>query len=149
VYKSCIGENEAGISTLQMLTNIENKLEELFERMEKIPPEQLASAEKVMNAYVCACVCASVSSSLTLTLTLHAPQAKDKERRLRLREQKLDAQRKHQEEKVKRSLERAQEAPKKETGKKLMFRSVPPARKKHITKTDTSKEEEEMRYYFS
>jgi hypothetical protein len=30
-----------------MLTNIENKVEELFEAMQKMPPDQLAAAEKV------------------------------------------------------------------------------------------------------
>ena len=37
VYVDCIGENEANISALQMLTNIENKLEELFEMIAKMP----------------------------------------------------------------------------------------------------------------
>ena len=36
VYVECIGENEANISALQMLTNIENKLEELFEMIAKM-----------------------------------------------------------------------------------------------------------------
>ena len=40
-------------------------------------------------------------------------QAKEKERRLRLREEKLEAQRLHQEERVKRALERARADPKK------------------------------------
>ena len=40
-------------------------------------------------------------------------QAKEKERRLRMREQKLEEQRLHQEERLKRALERAQADPKK------------------------------------
>lgn len=40
-------------------------------------------------------------------------QAKDKERRMRMREQKLEEQRLHQEERLKRALERAQADPKK------------------------------------
>lgn len=75
-------------STLQMLTNIENKLEELFESIETMPPEKVEAAEK----------------------------AKEKERRLRLREEKLEAQRIHQEERVRRALERAQADPKKKVG---------------------------------
>jgi DNA repair ATPase RecN len=47
VYKNCIGDNEANIDTLQMLTNIENKLEELFQRIEQMPPEKVEEAEKV------------------------------------------------------------------------------------------------------
>lgn len=34
-------------STLQMLTNIESKLEELFESIETMPPEKVEAAEKV------------------------------------------------------------------------------------------------------
>lgn len=34
-------------STLQMLTNIENRLEELFEQIEMMPPERVEMAEKV------------------------------------------------------------------------------------------------------
>ena len=40
-------------------------------------------------------------------------QAKEKERRLRLREEKLEEQRLHQEERLRRALERAQADPKK------------------------------------
>jgi hypothetical protein len=47
VYINCIGSNEANITTLQMLTNIENKLEELFQKIETMPPEKVEEAEKV------------------------------------------------------------------------------------------------------
>ena len=36
-------------STLQMLTNIENRLEELFEEIESLPPEKVEAAEKVSH----------------------------------------------------------------------------------------------------
>ena len=122
VYLNCIGENEAGIDTLQMLTNIENRLEELFEKMQKMPPEKLAEAEK----------------------------DKDKERRRRLREEKLEAQRKHQEERVRRAQLRAQAQPKRHQGKKLMYRSAPPEKKKtEQRKKEASAEEEERRYFFT
>ena len=49
VYSNCIGDNEANIDTLQMLTNIENKLEELFQRIEQMPPEKVEEAERVKN----------------------------------------------------------------------------------------------------
>lgn len=69
VYHKCIGGNEASIksviplhntacnlihiclSTLQMLTNIENRLEELFEEIESLPPEKVEAAEKVNHTY--------------------------------------------------------------------------------------------------
>ena len=38
--------------TLQMLTNIENRLEELFEEIELLPQEKVEAAEKVSNLYI-------------------------------------------------------------------------------------------------
>jgi len=123
VYRNCIGDNEANISTLQMLTNIENRLEELFEMIEVMPPNKVEMAEK----------------------------AKDKERRLRLREEKLLAQKKHQEERIKKAIERAQAEPKKKTGRRLVFRSCPPqTRKREATTSEKfDKDEEEMKYFFT
>ncbi|XP_067683818.1 cilia- and flagella-associated protein 100-like [Haliotis asinina] len=122
VYRSCIGDNEANISTLQMLTNIENRLEELFEQIETMPQDKVEAAEK----------------------------AKEKERRLKMREEKLEQQRIHQEERVRRALERAKAEPKKKTGKKLVFRSEPPRLKKKEDEgaDQASKEEEELAYFF-
>ncbi|XP_041347544.1 cilia- and flagella-associated protein 100-like [Gigantopelta aegis] len=122
VYRSCIGDNEANINTLQMLTNIENRLEELFEQIETMPQDKVEAAER----------------------------AKEKERRLKMREEKLELQRIHQEERVRRALERAKADPKKKTGKKLVFRSQPPMlKKKQDDGADqASKEEEELAYFF-
>lgn len=123
VYQNCIGDNEANISTLQMLTNIENRLEELFEMIEVMPADKVELAEK----------------------------AKDKERRLRLREEKLVAQKKHQEERIRKAIERAQAEPKKKTGRRLVFRSCPP--QTHKREDDSAekqdKEEEELKYFFT
>ena len=123
VYRSCIGDNEANISTLQMLTNIENRLEELFEHIEMMPQEKVELAEK----------------------------AKEKERRLKLREEKREQQRLHQEERVRKALERAKADPKVQTGKRLVFRSKPPeVQKKKTDVVDKKNEEdEELAYYFS
>lgn len=122
VYQACIGENEANINTIQLLTNIENKLEELFDKIDKMPADKVLAAEK----------------------------AKDKQRRLRLREQTLEEQRKQQEERVRKALERAQAEPKKMTGKRLVFRSAPPQVKdtRHKTVNRNTEEEEERKYYF-
>lgn len=35
-----------------MLTNIENRLEELFEQIELLPPDKVEAAEKVMNSNI-------------------------------------------------------------------------------------------------
>lgn len=102
VYKSCIGDNEAQISTLQMLTNLENQLVGLLEQIETMPADKVEAAEK----------------------------AKEKERRLKMREEKMEEQRLKQEERVRKAMERARAEPKKQTGRKLVFRSEPPRQKK-------------------
>lgn len=123
VYRLCIGDNEANISTLQMLTNIENRLEELFVMIEMMPPEKVEQAEK----------------------------AKDKERRLRLREEKLLQQKKHQEERIQKAIERARAEPKKKTGRRLVFRSIPPQtiKQEDTTNEKQDKEEEDLKYFFT
>ncbi|GAB1602214.1 cilia- and flagella-associated protein 100-like [Argonauta hians] len=123
VYRGIIGSNEANIDTLQMLTNIENRLEELFELEESLPPEKVEAAKK----------------------------AKEKERRLKMREQKILLQKQHQEERIKKSLERARAEPKKMYGRKLMVRSDPPRLKKEENKeaVGTTREEEEHLYFFT
>ncbi|KAJ3113782.1 Coiled-coil domain-containing protein 38 [Phlyctochytrium bullatum] len=47
VYRKCIGDSDANLSTLQMLTSIENKLEQLFEAIELMPADKVEQAEKV------------------------------------------------------------------------------------------------------
>lgn len=47
VYQKCIGSNEANIGTLQMLTKIEKKMEELFAEIAKLPSDYVLQAEKV------------------------------------------------------------------------------------------------------
>eukprot|EP00038_Savillea_parva_P029347 m.70533 g.70533 ORF g.70533 m.70533 type:complete len:109 (+) comp8650_c0_seq1:116-442(+) len=106
-----------------MLTTIENKLEELFERMAKMPPDEVSEAEK----------------------------EKEKDRRLQAREEKLEAQRLHQEERVRKALERAKAGPKRPVGKRLMYRSAPPKQQRknaeNRRKTKAG-EDEEMKYFF-
>lgn len=46
VYRSCIGDSEANLSTLQMLIAIETRLSNLLESMELIPADRLAMAER-------------------------------------------------------------------------------------------------------
>jgi len=120
VYKKCIGDNDANLSTLQMLTNVENRLEQLFEMIELMPPEKVEQAEKI----------------------------KDKERRQRLREEKLGAQITLQEERVKKSLERARAPIKKKMGKPVAFRSVPPQKVKKQSKQTNEMEEDDLEYYW-
>ena len=120
-------KNHANLTflSLPLLTaNIENRLEDLFEKIAKMPEEELAEAEA----------------------------RKDKQRKLRLREEKLEQQRLSQEERVRRALERAQAAPKRQTGKKLVYRSAPPKRRgagDAAAKVVQSKEEAEYRLFFT
>lgn len=79
VYRKTLSDNDANLSTLQMLTNIENHLESLFELIETMPQDKVEQAEKI----------------------------KEKERRQRIREEKLEAQKMLQEERVRKALERA------------------------------------------
>ncbi|XP_070297688.1 cilia- and flagella-associated protein 100-like [Salvelinus sp. IW2-2015] len=123
VYRSCVGDTEANLSTLQMLMVIESRLGELLENVEMIPKERLLMAERT----------------------------KEKERRLRMRDEKMHQAKQHQEERLKRALERAQADIKKTTGKKLMARSQPPAGKLKTSQVyDISdKEKEEQLYFFT
>ncbi|KAJ3254335.1 Coiled-coil domain-containing protein 38 [Boothiomyces macroporosus] len=121
VYRRCLGDTDGDLSTLQMLTSIENRLEQLFEQIELMPPDKVEEAEKM----------------------------KDKERRQRLREEKLEAQRALQEERVQRALERARAPVKKKTGKPVVFRSAPPQKKKLEEHDTKKKEEEDLEYYWS
>ena len=80
VYGQVIGENDANISTLQMLTSIENFFGELLDLQEQLPEDTIAEFEKKL----------------------------EKDRRARLREEKIKEQEALQRERVRRALERAQ-----------------------------------------
>ena len=54
-----------------------------------------------------------VLATLCIFVCCHCLQAKEKERRLRMREEKLEQQKMHQEERMRKALERAQADPKK------------------------------------
>ncbi|XP_067400580.1 cilia- and flagella-associated protein 100 isoform X2 [Emydura macquarii macquarii] len=123
VYRRCIGENEANLGTLQMLTVIEHQLDDLLECLERVPQAKIEQAEK----------------------------AKEKERRMRMRDEKVRQQRQLQEERLQRALARAQADIKKKTGRKLMFRSEPPPVKEKEDKDQglIDQEKEEALYYFT
>lgn len=46
VYRVCVGDSEANLSTLQMLKAIESRLDELLENVEIVPKERLVLAER-------------------------------------------------------------------------------------------------------
>ncbi|XP_045079667.1 cilia- and flagella-associated protein 100-like [Coregonus clupeaformis] len=120
VYRGCMGDSEANLSTLQMLKAIESRLDELLENVEIVPKERLVLAER----------------------------AKEKERRFRMRDEKM-RQDKQNQERLKRALERAQADVKKTTVKKLMARSQRLARKLKTSQVyDISDKEKEEQLYF-
>nr|KAJ3421483.1 Coiled-coil domain-containing protein 38 [Polyrhizophydium stewartii] len=142
VYRRCLGDNDGNLSTLQMLTSIENRLEQLFEFIELMPPEKVEQAEKVV-------ILAELSGLHASTALVLRMQIKDKERRQRLREEKMEAQRALQEERVQRALERARAPVKKKTGKPVVFRSPPPQKKKKKEEDNKKKEEDDLEYFWS
>merc|ERR1711907_576475 len=89
VYQNCGFEADAALSTLNMLANIESKMEEYLTIVDKMPPAFVEEAEK----------------------------AREKERRQRAREEKMEAQRSLQEERMKRAIERAKAPVQKKVGK--------------------------------
>eukprot|EP00047_Mylnosiga_fluctuans_P007519 m.253871 g.253871 ORF g.253871 m.253871 type:complete len:650 (+) comp18577_c0_seq1:339-2288(+) len=98
VYSSVLGENEASINEVQMLANIESLLDTLTAAVDAMPADLVEKAQ----------------------------EERDRARRLRARDEKLAAQKRHQEERLRMHQLRAQAMPKRKTGKKLMFRSAPP-----------------------
>ncbi|XP_051985520.1 cilia- and flagella-associated protein 100 [Xyrauchen texanus] len=123
VYHSCVGETEAKLSTLLMLTAIEDKLGKLLENTDRISRDCMTIAERV----------------------------KEKQRRIRLRDEKMLLQMKHQEERQKKALERSHAEIKKMSIKKMMPRSPPPVHKLQTNKKTeiTAQEKEELLYFFS
>ncbi|XP_037084845.1 cilia- and flagella-associated protein 100-like [Pollicipes pollicipes] len=122
VYTAIIGENQANISTLQMLASLESHIEDMFEYMETVPPERLHAAEKL----------------------------RDRERRLKLRELKIRQQQAAQADRLRRTRLRAMAEVVKHTGRPLVFRSRPPTpqRLQRKTQRETEEELEEYNYFF-
>ncbi|XP_054028701.1 cilia- and flagella-associated protein 100 [Dryobates pubescens] len=123
VYQHCTGESGANLQIEQMLMVIEKQVYDLQERLESIPPEKLKPLL----------------------------EAKRKEWRLRLREERLRQQKKQEEERLKKILEKSQSAVKIATGKRPMFRSKLPAINKQQKQNleQMEKEKEEQLYYFT
>ncbi|KAJ7290867.1 hypothetical protein O6H91_Y294600 [Diphasiastrum complanatum] len=95
LHARCGLELDSSLGTLQMLTNIEAKLEENIATLAEIPQEFIEQTEK----------------------------SREKERRLKVREERFQRQREEQERRAQRSLERAQAPIHKRVGKQPMFRS--------------------------
>lgn len=103
VYKRCGFEAETNSSTLYMLTDLEARLEDLLSAIEQMPEEYVAKAEK----------------------------EKEKERRERVRQERISQQQRMYEERMKKSMERSMQAPKKRKGRQVMWRSQPERQIQH------------------
>ena len=108
---------DPSMTTIQMLTQIEMKLERCLAIADDMPAEYVRESEK----------------------------AREKARRLEQRVKKAEADRVEAEEKAARSLERSMAPAKKPIGKPMMTRSLPPSRKKKVVKEVIDPEEEELR----
>ncbi len=115
VYRAIFSDADSSLGTLQMLTNIEARLEELLSIIDAMPREEVEAAEK----------------------------QKEKERRQRVREAKQELAAKQQEERIQRSIRRSQQPVWKREGKPVMYRSVLVQKKKKKEDDLKDKEDEE------
>jgi len=120
-YARCGFDYDPTMSTVQMLTQIESKLERC-----------LAVADEMPAAYV-----------------RESEKAREKERRAKQRTEKAAIDLAAAEEKAKRSLERSMSQVAKKVGKPLMTRSQPPSRKKKVVKEQLTEEEAELRAFLA
>ncbi|KAJ9533029.1 hypothetical protein QJQ45_026481 [Haematococcus lacustris] len=121
VYVRCGFDADKSVGTLQMLTNIESKLEEYLGIVDGMPPEFVESSEK----------------------------SREKERRRIARDEKLAAQQREHEARMARALERASAPVFKKQGKPTMFRSQPPKKKVEEKKDERADEEAELEAYLA
>ena len=116
MYEKCGIGDDSSSGTLMMLANIEQKLEENLASIERMPPEEVDKAEK----------------------------DREKDRRARVRGEKLAAQKKAQEDRINKSIERSKAPVQKKTGKPVMFRAPPlVTRKRDVDKVEERNEDEE------
>ena len=97
VYELCGFDASSKPGTLFMLSQMESKLEVLLQDIERMPTDYVIKAEK----------------------------EKEKRRRERKREEQQALQERMQEERNRRAIERSMQAPKKRTGRQVMYRSKP------------------------
>jgi hypothetical protein len=112
---------DKSVGTLQMLTNIESKLEELLGAIDTMPVEFVEGMEK----------------------------AREKERRKVARDEKLSSQQREHEARMARALERASAPVFKKQGKPVMYRSQPPKKRVEAVKDAGADEEAELEAYLA
>lgn len=120
VYEQCGFDASSKPSTLFMLSQLESRLEALLGDIERMPIDYVIKAEK----------------------------EKEKRRRERKREEQQALQEKLQEERNKRAIERSMQAPKKRTGRQVMYRSRPIRKENAMTgsEIDNDDNDDEIKY---
>ncbi|KAK6317808.1 hypothetical protein J4Q44_G00110990 [Coregonus suidteri] len=123
VHRVCVGEVDSNISTLHMLANIESRMEDIMDCLETLPPDKIDTVRT----------------------------QREKEKRLKMREEKLLMKKHHQEERLRKALERATSDSKKRMGRRLMPRSEPSdiKKKEDMTHALTTSEQEDVFYFFA
>ncbi|XP_037398958.1 cilia- and flagella-associated protein 100-like [Pygocentrus nattereri] len=122
VYMACLGELDCNISTLHMLACIENKVVDVLEHLETMPPETVDFVRSL----------------------------RDKEKRTKIREEKARLKKQHQEERLKLAMERATSDSKKRMGRKLIPRSEPlESKKKNKFYVMSTKEQKDHLHFFT
>ena len=120
-YAKCGFDYDPTMSTVQMLTQIESKLERCLQVADEMNPNYVRESEK----------------------------AREKNRRMNQRSEKAAVDLLAAEEKAKKALERSMAPIQKKVGKPLMLRSQPPSRKKKIVKEQLTQEEAELRAFLA
>lgn len=120
VYEQCGFDASSKPNTLFMLSQMESKLEILLREIEQMPTDYVIKAEK----------------------------EKEKRRRERKREEQQALQERQQEERNKRAIERSMQAPKKRTGRQVMYRSRPIRKEQQNTGDEDNEKDnnDEMKY---
>ncbi|DBA67458.1 hypothetical protein WJX79_002798 [Trebouxia sp. C0005] len=121
VYERCGFDRDATVTTLQMLTNIETRLEEYLTLADVLPLDMVENTEK----------------------------SREKDRRQVTREEKILQQKEEHESRVKRALERAAAPVFKKTGKPVMFRSQPTHKKTVQVLTENEDDDSDLQQFLA
>ncbi|KAJ1454045.1 hypothetical protein M885DRAFT_582800 [Pelagophyceae sp. CCMP2097] len=118
VYARCNFDVGSKPGTLLMLSELEDKLEKLLDHVETMPEDYILKEEK----------------------------DKEKKRRERKRQEQQTLQDAQQEERNRKSIARSMQAPKKRTGRQVMFRSKPESRAVLQEATEEEDDGDELKY---
>jgi len=117
VFSVCSQEDQGDGDTLQMLRNVEAKLEEFLSQLDEAEQSGLGHQVQALE------------------------HRKERDRRLQLRRQRKEQQERKIEERLRASLQRSQAPVHKKVGKQIMFRSAPLYQARKVVQEDDGYEE--------